>query len=84
MATTKTRNVVVASEWQQISFDQISNPCQTTVEFWPGTIAPTAASKGHPMNPGQGLTKEQFPDPLITIKFRSLTMDAVLTVTEYI
>ena len=84
MASTQTRNVLVTSEWQQISFDQISNPCQTTVEFWPGTIAPTAASKGHPMKPGEGLLKEQFADTTVTLKFRSLTMDAVLTVTEYI
>ena len=84
MATTKTRNVVVTSEWQEISFEQISNPSQVIIEFWPGTIAPTAASKGHPMNPGAGLLKEHFPDEAITVKFRSLTMDAVLTVTEYI
>ena len=84
MATTKTRNVVVTSEWQEISFEQVSNPSQTTIEFWPGTIAPTAASKGHPMKPGEGLLKEQFPDAAVTVKFRSLTMDAVLTVTEYI
>ena len=84
MASTQTRNVFVTSEWQQISFDQISNPCQTTVEFWPGTLAPTATSKGHPMKPGEGLSKAQFDDTAITVKFRSLTMDAVLTVTEYI
>jgi hypothetical protein len=84
MASTQTRNVIVTSEWQQISFDQISNPSQTTIEFWPGTIAPTAASKGHPMKPGEGLLKEQFADTTVTLKFRSLTMDAVLTVTEYI
>ena len=84
MASTKTRNVLVTSEWQQISFDQISNPCQITVEFWPGTIAPTAASKGHPMKPSEGLTKSQFEDTALTVRFRSTTMDAVLTVTEYI
>lgn len=84
MASTQTRNVLVTSEWQQISFDQISNPGQTTVEFWPGTIAPTAASKGHPMKPSEGLTKSQFEDTALTVRFRSTTMDAVLTVTEYI
>jgi hypothetical protein len=30
------------------------------------------------------LLKEQFADTTVTLKFRSLTMDAVLTVTEYI
>jgi hypothetical protein len=84
MASTQTRNEIVTNEWKQISFDQISNPGQTTVEFWPGTIAPTATSKGHPMKPGQGLDKSQFEDAAITVRFRSTTMDAVLTVTEYI
>jgi hypothetical protein len=84
MATTQTRNVTVTSTWQQIAFDQISNPYQTTVEFWASTTAPAATVVGHPLKSGDGLTRDTFTDPTLIVWFRSLSMDTILTVTEYI
>ena len=83
MATTQTRNVTVSNTWQQIAFDQISNPYQTTVEFWAGVTAPAVTAAGHPLKSGDGLTRDTFTDPTIIVWFRSLSMDAILTVTEY-
>lgn len=81
MATT-TRNVPLTGEWQEINFTLCSNPSQTPIEFWPGTIAPTTKSRGHLLNPGTGMTKDSFIDPDVTVKFRAT--GAILTVTETI
>lgn len=78
--STITRNVPLTGEWEEINFTHCSNPSQTPIEFWPGTIAPTTKSKGHLLNPGAGMTKDSFDDPDVTVKFRGV--GAILTVTE--
>lgn len=79
---TITRNVPLTGEWEEINFTHCSNPSQTPIEFWPGTIVPETKSKGHLMNPGGGLEKSIFDDPDVTVRFRGA--GAILTVTESI
>lgn len=78
--STTTRNVLLTGEWEEINFTHCSNPSQTPIEFWPGTIAPETKSKGHLMNPGGSFEKATFDDPNVIVKFRGA--GAILTVTE--
>ena len=82
---TTTKNVLVTRTWKEIPFLLISNTSQTTVEFWPSTVAiPTADNIGHPFAPGIGLNKSVFENEAVIVYFRSRQIEATLTVTESI
>lgn len=77
--TTRNENLPTGV-WTKISLARVSN-IGNQVEFWAGTVAPTADSQGHPLFAAKGFSAEEF-ESGDEFWFKPSYGTGILTVTE--
>lgn len=90
---TKKVTITEADEWIDLdeklvemgvpsaSFALVSNRSNSQVQFFPNDTEPTSDDLGHILNPSQGFSREELPDPAEKVWFKAIGSSAIIVAT---